>query len=445
MATIKPFRGVRFNPHRISDLSLVVSQPYDRVRYGLQEEYYDLSPYNIVRVIRGKELPADVPDQLEGPNVYARARAYYDLWHAEEVLVQEEKAALYVYHQTFTIDGETRTRKGFVAAFELSAFDRGIVLPHERTHAGPKVDRLRLLRALQVNMGQIFVLYPDPENSVSATLDAVIAGREPDIDVVEMFESGVQQQLWVVSDQAPIRAVQQEMAPKENLIIADGHHRYETALSYRDEMRTRHRDAPANAAFNYRMVGLVSMDDPGLVILPTHREVFDYPQVTGDEVLARIESTFEVIPVADLNECLAQMRTNEPRHAFGFYGDGNYNVLVLKRPDLIEQQITEDRSLSWKSLDVSIAHKILLESIVGLSEQAIENQANLRYHRDPLLAVQNVDSGNGNFVFLLNPTRVIQVKACAEQGEKMPQKSTDFYPKMITGLTMMPVGAQERI
>jgi uncharacterized protein (DUF1015 family) len=445
MATIEPFCGVRFHPH-VVDPSLVISQPYDRVRYGLQERYYALHPYNIVRIIRGVELPTDLPDRLEGPNVYTRARAYYDLWRIEGVLLREAQPAIYVYHQTFDLDGERRTRKGFIAALELRTFEEGVVLPHERTHAGPKIDRLRLLRTTEVNLGQIFMLYPDSDNRVSTVLDAAIDGRAPDIDAVEMYESDVRQQLWVITEPGTIRAVQREMSDKRNLIIADGHHRYETALAYRQEMRARHPNAPLDAAYNYRMVALVGIDDPGLVILPTHREVFDYPQVTRAEILARAEHAFEVIPAADLGTCLSEMRVREAAHAFGLYAEGRYHVLVLKDPTLIDEQpLAETHSKEWKSLDVSIAHSILLERVAGLPAGAVETEANIRYHREPAPAIDNVDAGRGNFVLLLNPTRIDQVKACAEQGEKMPQKSTDFYPKMVSGLTLMPVSAAEHI
>jgi uncharacterized protein (DUF1015 family) len=445
MAIIKPFRAVRFNPSKIPDLSAVISQPYDRVRYGLQDKYYDSSPYNVVRIIKGKELPADMPDRAAGPNAYTRAKAYYDLWRLKEILIRDRKPALYAYHQTFTIDGQTRTRKGYIAAFALRTFDRGIVLPHEQTHANIKIDRLRFLRTTQVNLGQIFMLYSDPENRVSAILDAAIVGREPDVKAVEMHEKDVRQQLWIVTDETTIRAVCEEMSAKRNLIIADGHHRYETALTYRDEMRARHPKAPENAAFSYRMVTFVSMDDPGLIILPTHREVYNDPQITKNEILAQLAPVFETIAVANMGACFAQMKTYEQQHAFGLYIDHNYYVLVLRNADLIEQWAAQDRSLAWKSLDVTIAHQILLKRALGLSAEAMETQANLRYHRDPLLPVKNVDTGKGNLVVFMNPTQIDQVKNCTERGEKMPPKSTDFYPKMITGLTMMPVGAQERI
>jgi len=442
MAAIRPFRGLRY---RKPDLSSVVSQPYDRVRYGLQAEYYGLDPYNVVRIIKGKELDSDRPDHAEGPNVYTRARAYLDLWQTEGVLTREERPALYAYHQTFEVQGQTMRRKGLIAALELTEFGEGIVLPHERTHAGPKVDRLRLLRTTGVNMGQIFMLYPDSANRVTGLLDKITESRPPEAQAGEMFEKDVHHQLWVITDEATIEAVQEEMAPKKRLIIADGHHRYETALNYRTEMRKAHPDAPPNAAFAYRMTALVSMDDPGLVILPTHREVVNWPKATVSELLSRADSLFRAIPAASLSQCLAVMKAEEQQHAFGLYASGRYHVLVLRSPDVIEKWITGDRSWAWKALDVSIAHQILLGQVAGLTEEALEGEDHLRYHRDPLLAIRNVDRGEGNFCILLNPTRIDQVKRCAEEGEKMPQKSTDFYPKMITGLTMMPVDAEERI
>ena len=444
MANIKPFRGLRYNRERV-DPAMAISQPYDRVRYGLQDKYYALNPYNIVRIIRGKELPSDIPDQAEGPNVYTRARSYLELWQAEDVLIREEKPAVYVYHQSFMIDGVPYTRKGFIAAFELCPFGEGIVLPHERTHAGPKVDRLHLTQSIAANVGQIFMLYPDPQNQVSGLLDVAIAGKAPDLEAHEMYEQDVRQQMWVVTDPATIESVQAEMSSKRNLIIADGHHRYETAINYRDKMRARYPDAPPNAAFNYRMVTMVSMDDPGLVILPTHREIFDYPQITPTEAASRVREAFDVIPVADLDACLSTMQEHVEAHAFGMYGDGRYHVLVLKSPALIEQYIPGPRSMDWKSLDVSIAHKILLEQLLRLPAEAAETQSNVRYHRDPKLGIENVNAGRGNFCVLLNPTRIGQVKSCAGQGEKMPQKSTDFYPKMVSGLTLMPIPAEELI
>jgi uncharacterized protein (DUF1015 family) len=270
-----------------------------------------------------------------------------------------------------------------------------------------------------------------------------------------MYEKDVNQQLWIVRDPETIRAVQAEMAPKRNLVIADGHHRYETALDYATLARQglvgqglvqRPLDTSAGAAHNYCMATLVGMDDAGLAILPTHREVVNTSQARTADILAQAAPLFDIAPTSGLDACLAQIKAQaagpNARPTFGLYTRDGYHVLALKSPDLTERYIPGRRSLQWKLLDVSIAHRILLEHVIGLSKQDLEHQANLRYHRDPRPAINNVNAGQGDLVLLLNATRIEQVRACAQQGERMPPKSTDFYPKMIAGLTMMPVGGQ---
>jgi len=445
MAVIRPFRGVRYNPAKVPDLSAVISQPYDRVRYGLQDKYYDLSPYSIVRIIKGKEKERDNTES----NVYTRARDTCQAWLREGILMRENVPALYVLHQTFTLpDGSTRTRRGLMAALELTRFDEGTVLPHEQTHSGPKVDRLNLLRATEVNFGHIFMLYPG--NRINELLGTAI--EEPalspkgqgGVELREMFEHDVIQRFWVVTDQEVIASVAEEMAPKRNLIIADGHHRYETALNYRDEMRATYPDAPPNAGFNYRMVTLVSMDDPGLVILPTHRLIHSYGGMSMEEALERAKEYFEVVPVADraaLEAALAQADPSHPR--FGVY-DGAYAVLTLRDPAVLELLLPE-RDLNWRLLDVSVLHELFIERVLGVDKAAVERQENINYLRDAQMGYDAVDRGEADFLLVMNPTRMEQVQACTKAGEKMPQKSTDFYPKVISGLVALPVAAGERL
>ncbi len=438
MATIRPFRGVRYNPEKIPDLSAVISQPYDRVRHGLQDKYYRQSPYSIVRIIKGKEEPGDD----EKHNVYTRARDYYQTWLQEGVLMRESVPALYVLDQTFTLaDGSVKTRRGLVAAFELSRFDEGIVLPHERTLSGPKVDRLNLMRATAVNFGHIFMLYPD--GRINELLEQAIADR-PGFELREMFEHDVIQRFWPVTDPQIIQAVVEEMAPRKNLIIADGHHRYETALNYRDEMRAKYPDAPPNAGFNYRMVTMVSMEDPGLVILPTHRLIHSYKQMTGPEALEKAQTYFQVTPVADrtaLEAALAEATPEHPR--FGFY-DGSYVVLTL-RDSAVLAELLPERDPAWRMLDVSVVHELFIERVLGIDKAAVEAKTNIEYLRDPQMGYDAVDQGKAQFLLVMNPTRMEQVRACTAAGEKMPQKSTDFYPKIISGLVMMPIDAEERL
>ncbi|HET90237.1 MAG TPA: DUF1015 domain-containing protein, partial [Chloroflexi bacterium] len=375
-------------------------------------------------------------------NVYTRARDYYQTWVQEGILMREEAPALYVLHQTVTLpDGNTKTRKGFIAALELSRFDEGIVLPHERTLSGPKVDRLNLLRATAVNFGHIFMLYPG--NRINELLGAAIQGQ-PGFELREMFEHDVLQQFWPVTDPGVIQAVMEEMAPKRNLIIADGHHRYETALNYRDEMRGQHPDAPPNAGFNYRMVTFVSMEDPDLVILPTHRLIHSYDRMDGSEVLEQAAKYFEVTPVADraaLEAALAEATPEQPR--FGLY-DGSYAVLTLPGSEVMARALPE-RDPAWRMLDVSILHELFIEQVLGIDKEAVERKENIEYLRDPQMGYDTVDQGEAQFLLILNPTRMEQVRACTAADEKMPQKSTDFFPKVISGLVMMPIGVEERL
>lgn len=455
MATIRPFRGIRYNPQQFPDMRAVVSQPYDRISSELRQQYFSLSPHNIARIILGHLEDEHFPTRPDGSHqangtstnggVYHKARSYYENWLHDSIFLREEKPAIYAYEQTFAVGEQTYTRLGMIAAVELHEFDEGVILPHERTHSGPKEDRLKLLQSLEVNTEQIFLLYPDPENRVNALLRQAIAGREPDIDVVEIFESAVRQRVWIVTDAPTIKAIQAVMAPLRQLIIADGHHRYETALNYRRQQRERYPDLPDNAALNHISATLVSMDDPGLVVLPTHREIRNFERYTPAEVLARAAEYFDLQPAADLEGCLQSVNAHPTGHAFGFYGGPatGFQVLTPKDEAALATLVNTEHSADWKSLAVSIAHRVLIDRVAEVPAQGIEDKSMIRYHRDARQAVENINAGRGNFVFLLSPTRMDQIRAVAGHGEKMPQKSTDFYPKMISGLTMLPVGLSE--
>jgi uncharacterized protein (DUF1015 family) len=438
MANIRPFRGVRYNPARVPDLSAVVSQPYDRIEHGLQDRYYAQSPYNVVRLVKGYEKAGDV----EGDNVYTRARDYYRLWLTEKALVREEAPALYVLQQTFRLpDGSIRARQGLMAALELTRFDEGIVLPHERTLSGPKVDRLNLMRATAVHLEHVFMLYPG--NDINPMLSPVLS-KQPPLEARELYESDVVQRFWAVTDPKVVAAVVEAMAPKRNLIIADGHHRYETTLNYRDEMRARFPDAPRNAGFNYRLVTLVSMEDPGLVILPTHRLIHSYGRMKAAEVLDKARPYLDVMGVVDRQAMETKLAQADPQHPrFGFY-DGTYAVLTLRDPAVLGQLLPE-HSADWRLLDVSVLHELFIERVLGIDKGAVERKENIDYLRDAQLGYDVVDQGKAEFLLILNPTRMEQVRACIAAGEKMPQKSTDFYPKVITGLVFLPVGVEERL
>jgi uncharacterized protein (DUF1015 family) len=441
MATIKPFRAIRYNQDKIDSINNVISQPYDRVRYGLQDQYYDLSPYNVTRIIKGKEKEGD----SESDNVYTRANNFLTQWLQEGILIREDQPAYYVYHQSFSLpSGKTVTRKAFINAFELSGFEEGIVLPHEKTHAGPKIDRLNLTRATETYFGNIFMLYPDPENKIDAIFASAIQ-RPADIEAKELHESDVLHQIWVVTDPEVLTRVSAEMAPKTNLIIADGHHRYETALNYQEEMKGKYPDAPANAGFNFRMVAMVSMSDPGLIILPTHRLIFDYHQLTADQILARVKDHFRVEEVpgrAELEKGLKD--SGEAIGTIGFVCSQGFYLLSLTDQEVMAE-LAPDRVQAWRDLDVSILHSLLLTRIMEVDQEKIDNLENIKYLREPDLGYDEVKGSDSSFLFILNPTRIEQVTGCTDAGEKMPQKSTDFYPKIITGFAMLPVQATETL
>ncbi len=433
MAIIRPFRGLRYNPQR-NNLSEVITMPYDRIHEAEQAKYYDLSPYNFARIIQGLRQP-DTPEN----NVYTRARCYMQTWLTEGVMMREAQPVIYVLEQHFsTPDGQTHVRRGFTAALELTRFDEGVILPHERTLSGPKADRLKLTEVTETAWGHIFILYPDDENRINALLQPFLDTHEPFILREQVIEPTVEQRFWAVDDPQIVDAVTEAMSPKVNLIIADGHHRYETALNYRDEMRRRFPDRPPTAAFNYVMATFVSMSDPGLVILPTHRLIHSYAKMSGAELKEAVKPYFEVREMPDRETMMAEMAQATPEQPrFGFY-NGSYALLTLKSLDTMAE-LTPNRDPNWRALDVAILHEVIIEHVMGLSKESIARKENLDYLRDPTPGYEAVERGTANFLFLLNPTRMAHVRACTGAGEKMPQKSTDFYPKIVSGLVSLPL------
>ena len=441
MATIKPFRGIRYNQENISHINDVISQPYDRVRYGLQDEYYALSGYNVTRIIKGKEFETD----SDSDNVYTRANDFLNQWLKDSILIREDQPAYYVYHQTFPLpSGKSITRKAFICAFELSGFDEGIVLPHEKTHAGPKIDRLNLTRATETYFGNIFMLYPDSDNQIDNIFDQAIQ-RSPDIEAKELHEKDVLHQVWVVTDPEILSQVNAAMNPKTNLIIADGHHRYETALNYQAEMSAEHPDASPSAGFNYRMVAMVSMSNPGLTVLPTHRLIFDYQELNSSEILEKASKYFKIEEIDSRENLESQLESSgNQAGVIGFVSKDNYHLLTLDKPEIMVD-LAPDRAQAWRELDVSILHKLLFEEIMGIDPKKIDNLENIKYLREPDLGYDEVKSTDTSFLFILKATRIEQVTSCTDAGEKMPQKSTDFYPKIVTGFAMLPVHKDETL
>lgn len=429
MAKIFPFRALRYDPARVS-LSQVVTQPYDKITPAMQARYYENSPYNLVRIILGKRDPAD----NDGNNVYTRAARDFAEWRRQGVLRQEGQPSLYAYSQEFTApgggDGRRYERRGLIALGSLEDYSAGVVFRHEQTLSKPKADRLDLLRATRAHFGQIFMLYNDPQEQLEVTL---FSAREPDICVND--EYGVAHKVWAVADPKQVAQACRMMA-EQKLIIADGHHRYETALNYRDERRAAGRTDP-EAPYERVMMTLVNAHSPGLLILPTHRVVFGLAEFEPGAMVAASRYFYGVRDLSrefDPAKPLALLPRTPPGETAMLAVTARQAFLFLANPGT-KHSALEKVSPRQAELDVVRLHNVVLGSVLNISEAAVREQRNVEYVRDAREAVQRVRGGGANVAFLLNPVPIEQMTAIALAGEVMPQKSTDFYPKLLSGLT----------
>jgi uncharacterized protein (DUF1015 family) len=433
MADILPFRAVRYDLQRVS-ASQVVTQPYDKITPAMQERYYAASPYNLVRIILGRREPDRTND-----NVYTRAASYGRAWRTADILRQDPSPSIYTYSQTFTApSGAIFERRGFIALGRVEDYSAKVVFRHEQTLSKPKADRLDLLRATRTHYEQLFLLYED-----AGEVDSLLApqpGSVPTIDVTD--EYGVAHRVWQVADAAVIAAVQNKMRDKK-LVIADGHHRYETALNYRDECRRNDGRAAAGvgenpeAPYEFVMMTFVNMNDPGLLVLPTHRVVHSLESLSADEFQKSSRAFYEV---EDLDPSLdaagaASLLAHRGSAGTALLAVTANRAFVLHSPKPAGAKFFAGLSARQQALDVVQLHKCLLEGVLNLSEESIRNQQNLSYLRDAAEALAQVRKGEANIAFLMNACPVAQVRDVAFAGEVMPQKSTDFYPKLLSGLT----------
>lgn len=447
MAYITPFRALRYDPKRVP-LQDVVTQPYDKITPEMREAYYAASPYNLVRIILGKPEAADAP----GNTPYTRAAQFFHTWRREGIFLQEAVPSIYLYAQEFVVPGtkQKRERRGFIALGRVEDYSAQVVFRHEQTLSKPKADRLELLRSTRAHFGQIFMLYSDPANEIEGILSTDLP---PDAEVDD--EYGVRHRIWKVSDSAILNLVQGKMKDRK-LVIADGHHRYETALTYRNERRASstssssvgipreysskelNKQEEEIAPYELAMMTFVNMDSPGVVILPTHRVVHGLSSfsMSGFESAAaryfsvrRIEGPMDASRATGLLHEAASGGTA----LLAVAKDGN---LILEKPKAMGSEIFANFSARQQALDVVQLHKCVLERVLGLSEESIRNQENIRYVRETGEALNEVSSGQANVAFLMNPARIEQVRDIAFAGEVMPQKSTDFFPKLLSGFTI---------
>lgn len=432
MAAISPFRAWRYDQEQVS-IQHAVTQPYDKITPAMQESYYQASPYNLVRIILGKRLESDTATE----NVYTRAAASFHNWCQTGVLKQDPAPGLYRYSQTFAVPGSKSCaeRRGFIGLGRIEEYSAGVVFRHEQTLSKPKADRLDLLRATRGHFGQIFMLYSGG-GKVDALLDSASRGAGPDIEVTDEYE--VVHRVWKISDPAAVTTAQEQMRDQK-LIIADGHHRYETALAYRnEEARRQAAHAGAPAPYDYVMMTFVDMDLPGLVVLPTHRAVFglSHAKVTSLPNEAR-----RFFNVEEVDPAIDAARATVILQQAGMAGTvllavTRERAVLLHTPKAIGTPLFGNLSLGQQALDVVQLHKCLLEGCLDISEEAIRNQQHVSYFRETAEALAQVRDGRVQVAFVMNPVRMKQVRDIALAGEVLPQKSTDFYPKLLSGLTI---------
>ena len=420
MAKVFPFHGYRYNQKKVEDLEKVVTQPYDKIDNELQEEYYEQSPYNVVRLILGKE-----------EDRYHSAAQNLNQWIKNEILIRDQKAGFYLYTQEYEVDGEKFVRKGFVGLGELEAGEG--VKAHENTMEGPKADRLNLIRATEANFGHIFMLYSDQENQINTLFSQVM---KEDFLFQAKDEDDNLHKIWQITDESLVKEIQQKMKNK-NLYIADGHHRYQTALNYQKECRENGWQADGVESFNHRLMTFVNMDDPGLKVLPTHRLLYGIDDFNLNSFLEKVAEDFSILEFEEKENMYNFLDQHSSEKVFGFKtaADDVYRVFKFENKEVLNK-IDHNYSQEYKELDVSILHNIILEKYLGIDEKALAAKTNLDYIRYRDNALKKLEKGKYQAAFILNPTSVMEVKNIADQGEKMPQKSTDFYPKLLTGLVI---------
>ena len=453
MAQIFPFRAYRYNPERV-DLSHVLTQPYDKITPQMQERYYQLDAHNLIRVEKGRAEESDTPAN----NVYTRAAKALEDWISGGILQRDAEPAIYVYFQEYSLPGGSarHVRRGFIALGRVEDYSAGVVFRHELTHAGPKKDRLELLRHTRAHTGQLFMLCPDRERRLDALVERH-AKAAPVVEVTDEF--GVVHKLWLVTSETAVAQFVAGMETKK-LVIADGHHRYETALAYRDECRKLNSSAGPDAAHEKVMMTIFPLHSAGLTVLPTHRLVSGIPHFDFHKFRRAVESFFEwyaypfasdagrAVAMEEFSRDLAGHDTASTgrseaatRRAIGIYAGGQsagsgaiYLFRLKSDADLAE--LLPGVAPALHQLDVVILHRLILERGMGVTAEDVERGKYVSYERGMEQSLASVDRGEAQMACLLNPVRAEQVSTLALSGQVMPQKSTDFYPKLLSGMTI---------
>jgi uncharacterized protein (DUF1015 family) len=438
MAIIAPFRGTQYAQAQAGGIDTLVCPPYDIISHEVQQELYRKSPYNVIRLEYGLSSPGDTEEDSR----YTRAAAFLGEWRGKGVLRRCDERALYIYELEFPAGEETKKLRGFVCGVRLEDYDSGIIRPHETTLSGPKADRLKLLRACRTSFSQIYSLFSDPEGRVADILDAAPAGS----DLMEAEDGdGVKHRIRALTDLGAVDAIVRELADKP-LFIADGHHRYDTALTYRNERRKAAGSFTGGEGFNFAAMFLARLEDPGLTILPAHRVLFNLTNFEPRKFEAELGRHFNIERIdfdrrSENKDRLTVLETMAHRadhaHVFGMRirGERSYHLLTL-RSEADLDALLPGKSPAYRRLDVSILHHLIIDKLLGIGMETHKLGLNIEYVKDAGEADRRAHEGVAEIVFFMNPTKVREVKEVAAAGERMPQKATYFFPKLLTGLVM---------
>jgi uncharacterized protein (DUF1015 family) len=426
MAKILPFKGILYNKDKIKNLEAVMAPPYDVISPHMRDELYKAHSYNITRIILGKESKGD----NKKSNKYTRASRFLEKWLKDGALKRDKKSAIYIYEQTYLHKGKLKKRIGFISLMRIEDPASSLVLPHEHTFSRPKEDRLNLIRKTKANTSPIFCIFQDERNKVTKLIKRYSEKKAP---IVDIHIEGVGHRLWKMQDSKAINKMVKEL-DKKQVFIADGHHRYEVALAYRDEMRKRF--GSRGRKFENVMVYFSNLTDEGLTVFSTYRVIKNLGNISWGRLGKKLSGHFDIETIKDKSEMFKKLEKTKKGYAFGVYFKNHrFYLLRLKNESKLDDVIKMDKSREWKRLNLTVLHFLVLDHILHI-DRFLSNDENIIYTRDEDHAVDLVSRGECDIAFFQLPTKVMQVRNIARRGDRMPHKSTYFYPKVLTGLVI---------
>lgn len=428
MLEIKPFKGIRYNMEKIPNLSQVMAPPYDVISKEDQERYHNKHPCNIIHIDKGLDLPEDT----ETNNKYTKAADYLNTWLKKEYLIQDQKPSFYIYQKIYTIDNIQKEVTGFIGLMKLEEFSSQKILPHERTHDKPIKDRLSLLTNCKTHVSQIFSLYQDHNQYIPNLITSIIEKRMPFIDIT--FEDQVRHKVWRVTDKKTISNIQEDMKYKK-IFIADGHHRYQTALNYKRQLENEGIKIGDDDPRNYILMYFTNILNKGLTIFPTHRLIQNLNGLEFDSLKEKIKEYFHIENYPHLLSLSQKLKEKEDsNHTFGLFAEDKFYLITLKNLNLINELSPNNQPSQLNQLAVSVLQYTLIQNVLGIKEEEIEHKVS--YNRSKEEAVKLIKEGKYKLALFLTPTKIEEVEEIAHLGVLMPQKSTYFYPKLLTGLVL---------